>query len=387
MKSEPSACNMPYHRKHILIAVLGRTPQILTETLYGLCVIRKIPLREIWAISTRDGCQEVLDKLLHPGQGKFYQLQQDYPEACGQLRFTPEQVIVAHDGLIPIPDIRTLRHSESFMETIIQILWEKSALADNVLHCSLAGGRKTMSAYLALALQLLGRPQDRLYHVLVDPHELENNPEFYYPRPGTAEVQQVRIDLVDIPIICLRERVQISRLKSPGGYRQILEWVQKDLDQALILPELALDAEKCALKIGRVEIHLQPQQFCLYWYFADRSRARPANVTVENYPAYFDFPQGSYASDDLLAGLLQRFDIVDSSGQMRRKFAQKVLENGWLPMSWVRQAKSRINDRIRLGLPNAYWLPFYLISAEGKRGNCCYGIKLEGRRIVAPAGF
>jgi len=31
-------------QRHILIAVLGRTPQILTETLYGLCVVRKIPV-------------------------------------------------------------------------------------------------------------------------------------------------------------------------------------------------------------------------------------------------------------------------------------------------------------------------------------------------------
>lgn len=386
---------MPDQQNHILIAVLGRTPQVLTETLYGLCVVRNLPIEEVWTITTREGYQEAVEKLLPHPQGKFYQLQQDYPAACGQLRFSAQQIIVAHDGLLPIADIRTRQHSESFLETIIQLLWEKSALADVALHCSLAGGRKTMSTYLALALQLLGRPQDRLYHVLIDPPELESHSKFYYPPPRptllaladgrTVEASQTRIDLVDIPFIRLRERIQIDRLKSPGGYRQILEWVQRDLDHAPLLPDLVLEQEKCTLRIGDSEIHLQPQRFCLYWYFADRSRARPPSLAPDNYPAYFEPSHGELASAELRDGLLRRFDGIDPDGEMRRKFAQKVLtDKGHLPMSWVLQAKSRINARIRLGLPGAYLLPFYLISAEGRRGSRCYGIKLEGRKIVTP---
>lgn len=370
---------------HLLIAVLGRTPQILTETLYGLCVVRKITVEEVWVISTQEGYQAALEKLIHPRWGKFHQLQQDYPEDCGQVRFNAEHIIVARDSLIPIPDIRTRQHSESFMESIIQLLWEKSILADTILHCSLAGGRKTMSSYMALALQLLGRPRDRLYHVLVNPPELENNPEFYYPRPGADDMQKARIDLVDIPFIRLRERVQIDRLKSPGGYRQILEWMQKDLDQASIPPQLAIDEKKRAIIIGNTEIRLQPQRFCLYWYFADRSRNRPEQIAVENYPAYFEHSQSPYFSREMRDGLLRRFDVLDPAGRMRQKFIAKVLDKkGELPMSWVLQAISRINTQIRMCLPDAYALPFYLVSAVGRRGSKCYGIKLDGGKIVAP---
>ncbi|WP_442891844.1 CRISPR-associated ring nuclease [Dissulfurispira sp.] len=35
-----------------------------------------------------------------------------------------------------------------------------------------------MSFYMGAALQLFGRPWDRLYHVLVTP-EFESNPEFF----------------------------------------------------------------------------------------------------------------------------------------------------------------------------------------------------------------
>jgi hypothetical protein len=53
-------------------------------------------------------------------------------------------------------------------------------------------------------------------------------------------------------------------------------------------------------------------------------------------------------------------------------------------MSWVLQTSSRINKQIRLSLPNAYVVPFYLISAVGKRGGKCYGIRLEGRKMEVP---
>lgn len=45
-----------------------------------------------------------------------------------------------------------------------------------------------MGAYLALASQLVGRPQDALYHVLIDPPEIENHREFYFPTRNSRRV-------------------------------------------------------------------------------------------------------------------------------------------------------------------------------------------------------
>ncbi|NUM78522.1 TIGR02584 family CRISPR-associated protein [candidate division KSB1 bacterium] len=382
---------MPLSHHHILFAVLGRTPQILTETLYALCVLRRIPIHEVWAVSTHEGRQDAIQKLLDPVHGQLYQLQQDYPAACGQVRFAPENIIVAEDHLMPIPDIRTRQHSETFLELILRELWKKTADPNLVLHCSLAGGRKTMSTYLALALQLLARPQDALYHVLVDPPELEHHGGFYYPPPRatpivlgdgrTLDAGDAHIDLIDIPFIRLRERMQIDPNQSPAGYRQLLEWVQSNLDQSLVLPQLLLDVKKHALRIGKSEIFLQPQRFCLYWYFAGRSHNRPRHVQVEDYHAYFEPAQSPYFSVALREGLLQRFDRLDPSGQMRASFVEKVLEKGELPMSWVLQTRARINSQIRRELLPSYLVPFYMISAEGKRGRKCYGIKLDGQKI------
>jgi len=301
---------------------------------------------------------------------------------------------VAQDGLLPLADIRNRQYSENFLELIFRVLWEKPSDSRTAMHCSLAGGHKTMSTYMALVMQMLGREQDKLYHVLLTPPEAENHSEFYYPAPvskilplpdgRTFDSAEVKVELVEIPYLRLRERLPLEKFASPVGYRQLLEWAQHDINQTLTLPPLVLDSGRRVLIIGKSEIFLQPQRFCLYWYFADRSRQRPHNIAVEDYAAYFDYPESPYASRAMRDGLLKRFRVLDPSGQMEANFREKVLENSELPMPWVLQAISRINRQIRLGLPNAYWVPFYLISAVGKRGRKCYGIKLEGRKMVTP---
>jgi len=38
--------------RHVFVAVLGQTPQIVTETLYALMVERRIPISEVFVITT-----------------------------------------------------------------------------------------------------------------------------------------------------------------------------------------------------------------------------------------------------------------------------------------------------------------------------------------------
>ncbi|NUM73796.1 hypothetical protein HUU40_05495 [candidate division KSB1 bacterium] len=104
--------------RHLLVALLGRTPQVLTETLYALCVQKGVPISEVSAISTQEGRQAALDKLLAPHAGRFYQLQHDYPEQCRQIQFSGGRIFVAQDGLIEILSSRGLtRNSELANET------------------------------------------------------------------------------------------------------------------------------------------------------------------------------------------------------------------------------------------------------------------------------
>jgi len=132
-----------------------------------------------------------LDKLLDPRHGRFYQMQKDYPAQCSQVHFSAEQILVAQDGLLPLADIRNRQDSETFLELILRVLWEKTSDPSTAVHCSLAGGRKTMSTYMALVMQMLGREQDKLYHVLLTPPEAEHHAEFYYPAPVSHRRQAI----------------------------------------------------------------------------------------------------------------------------------------------------------------------------------------------------
>ena len=49
---------------NILIAVSGSTPQILTETLYNLVVQRKIPIDEIYVLTTTHGQAKMHETVL-----------------------------------------------------------------------------------------------------------------------------------------------------------------------------------------------------------------------------------------------------------------------------------------------------------------------------------
>lgn len=112
-------------RRHILVALLGRTPQILTETLYALCVSQHTAIAEMWAISTQEGQRLAVEKLLAGRHGQFYRLQKDYPAACGSVVFSKKNILVAHDGLLPLADIHSREDSENFLELILRVLWEK----------------------------------------------------------------------------------------------------------------------------------------------------------------------------------------------------------------------------------------------------------------------
>jgi CRISPR-associated protein (TIGR02584 family) len=81
------------------------------------------------------------------------------------------------------------------------------------IHASTASGRKTMSIYLTAAMQLFGRAQDTLSHVLVT-EEFEQMADFFYIPPTPRMLKRrdgqpvstdnAKIYLADIPFIRLQ---------------------------------------------------------------------------------------------------------------------------------------------------------------------------------------
>ena len=171
--------------RRILLMVTGRTPQVVTETLFALTQTRRPPFvpTEVRLITTAEGAADARLSLLSETPGWFHALCRDY--GLTGIRFTAEMIEELHDDQgRPLPDIRSCTENDRAADQIVERVRALTEDPEAALHVSLAGGRKTMGYYLGYALSLFGRIQDRLSHVLVSA-PYESNRDFYYPTPDS----------------------------------------------------------------------------------------------------------------------------------------------------------------------------------------------------------
>ena len=160
--------------RRVLLMVIGKTPQVVTETIYALAAQRKPAFHptEVHLITTLDGQREAKVALLRQPpeaetSGWFHRLRADY--RLPDIRFGLDTIHLIRDRRgDPLLDVRTDAENECAADLITDQVREMTADPDCVLHVCLTGGRKTMTYFLGNALGLFGRPQDRLSHALVD---------------------------------------------------------------------------------------------------------------------------------------------------------------------------------------------------------------------------
>ena len=150
--------------RHIFVAVTGQTPQIVTETLYALMVERRIPISEVFIITTRVGAERIRRDLLDPAQGQFFAFCREYGFDPGSIRFDDGHILTitrtsrrhrrtggatsTSPGEIELDDIRTVEDNRCLAEQLLGIIRQLTEDPRTVVHGSIAGGRKTMSAYM-----------------------------------------------------------------------------------------------------------------------------------------------------------------------------------------------------------------------------------------------
>ncbi len=228
---------MKDRRKRILVLVSGMSPQIITETLYALCVQKKpvwIP-DEVHLITTGQGRDNAVLQLLEDKR-RFHQFLHDYKISIA-IRFDESTIHLIKDTQgHELTDLRTPQDNEAAADTISSVIRSFTQEVDTELHVSLAGGRKTMGFYAGYALSLFGRSQDCLSHVLVSEH-YESNSEFYYPTPYRKEITnrdgrsldacQAEVWLAQIPFVRLRSGLPQSLLQGNHGFSETVELARR----------------------------------------------------------------------------------------------------------------------------------------------------------------
>lgn len=378
---------MPGNKKHILVSLLGRTPQILTETLYMLRVKMNVPISEIFVFTTSEGKKAIYEHLLTPETGQFFRFCQDYHIDPKTIKFDENTIYVAHD-IDDLP-ISSSQQWEPIADVMLKVIRQLTMDADTILHCSLAGGRKTMSVSLAFVIQFFGRKQDRLYHVLTQPTEFQNHPDFYYipPQPRnillangrSLSTLDAKIEIFDVPYIRLRKKMSADLTHEQLKFNELVLLTQAEIEQLPDVTAVVIDPQNQKIIIGNIKIHLTPIEMALYLYYAERSLARDNAIPVHEYERYFEATEGIHFPEAGLNRLLNIYRKLVSQFTLEQ-FKKRISKDD-LEFEYVLQFISRIKNKIRKALADDLLSQFYMISAVG-RYHKCYGIKLDKSKIT-----
>lgn len=376
--------------KEIFVFVAGASPQVITETIYALS--QKKPAifpDEIYIITTAQG-KKIINEALNKG-GILDSFIQEYklpPISLKEERF----IVPIDEQGREIEDIRTRADNETIGDLITSFIREKAKDMSCRLHCSLAGGRKTMSFYLGSALQLFGRPWDKLYHVLVTP-EFENNPHFYYKpkknkiivvrdRDGKEKrlnTKEAQIFLAELPFIRLSHKFRFQG----KSFRELVAEGQKEIDMASFQPEIKANLAQRLISIGDKTIFLQPALLFIYTAFLHRKLKECLH------------PERAYCYEcrDCFVELRELFDInglkklIDYYRVIYRGAPLKAEEflNKWkkgLSVENVRQYISKINQILKKEILEDSLRTIYTIQSIRIYAGSRYGLPLEKSKII-----
>ncbi|MCW8109601.1 CRISPR-associated ring nuclease Csm6 [Alteromonas ponticola] len=242
-----------YSPEPLLIAVIGTSPAVITETLFGLHQAKRAHPKHIRVITTSVGKSAFINSDMLGEDGKVNQFCRDY--GLPEVDMSEDDIwVVKDDDNVALADVNTMAQHAALADLIIESVRSLTTavtetemvakLPDELLasledelsedeftpelvrealetlhanrpgflslreqkrdglsyfsaeyekyqiHASIAGGRKSMTFLLGYAMSLFGRENDTLSHVLVSDPDVERSAEFFYP---TISSQKHRI--------------------------------------------------------------------------------------------------------------------------------------------------------------------------------------------------
>ncbi len=368
--------NPASYPRRILLCVTGLSSQIVTETLYALATQQKpafIPT-EIHLITTLEGAERARLNLLSADPGWFHRFCHDYDippiqfnENSFHLLSTPDQQ--------PLSDIRSVEDNEITADTILDVVRQLTADDESAVHASIAGGRKTMGFYLGYALSLLGRPQDRLSHVLVS-SPFESNQQFYYPTRESRviytplpeqrplDTKEAQVTLAEIPFVRLRDEFSDTVLQHHIRFSDTVKRAQRRLQP----PELVLDISTRQVKAAGEIFTLPPVDFAFLSWFARRAlNEEPAiyrtDVTLEQRDEFLE--EYRLLSNNEMSGEYDRVKVA-----LRNGMDEDYLDNRC----------THLKKQLEQALGKSAARP-YLLQKQGKKPKTQYALALNPDQI------
>lgn len=264
-------------KKIVLVVGMGTSPAVLTETVWALAhQSDPVVPDEIVVITTKSG-KDALRAAIMSGPPSVWNrlktaLAKEKIAIDGKLVFgdTSIRVIPDVDGN-EASDLRTGADNMRAADFMLGELRKYTADSATTVLCSIAGGRKTMSALLFSCMSLLGREEDKVYHVLIPPeYECGMNPPFFFPEKGvkhellsrgqptgkSVASTKIGIELFEVPFVRMRGWYQDKFKSEPPSYKSLISKVQSVAPPAVVYPEIEIDAWNGWVKVNGVDVKM-----------------------------------------------------------------------------------------------------------------------------------
>lgn len=367
--------------RNILLAVTGLNPQVITEALFCLWQEGR-DVHEIHVITTRPGKERILTTLLSPLDAMFKRFLSEYKIKPDTIHFSHGNLhVISKDGM-EIDDILSEDDNEQLLKECLQLSWKLTVDPNTAVFFLVAGGRKTMTSCLTLAAQLYGRPQDRIYHVLVSP-EFEACSDFWYPPRQSVplvlkdkngekfykETRYAQLQLIPIPFVSLRHRLSDTLLSEPHDPGTLISSLIREKK-----PTLRIFFPASKLIFGTREIDLHPARLALYGFFAEQKMRCAKETNCHGCTECF------LEASDVLAEqecIRQLYRSIPGSRRIEEMSTTGITA---LNIENFNMYKSRIRRDLEKGF-GLHILPELEIASIGSRPNTRYGICLERNRI------
>lgn len=273
-------------KRVVLVVCLGTSPAVLTETVWALAhQATPIVPDEVVVLVTKSGKEKLCEELLSGKDSVWNQLihalERDKVDLRGKLVFGETLIrVIPDESGNGIWDLRSGDDNLRAADFMLRQIRQYTESADSVVLASIAGGRKTMSALLFSCMSLLGREEDKVYHVLL-PQEFEGGvtPTMYFPKKGVTYTNKVtgkrykgdkfKSELFEVPFVRMRGWYQEKFNTIPPSYRTLVSKVQGIAPRAVSYPDVCIDLEKGVLMLGRKECHLGLNEFAALVLFAN----------------------------------------------------------------------------------------------------------------------
>jgi len=368
--------------KNILIAMTGLSPQVVTEALYALNQEGR-DVHEINLITTRTGKDRINSLLIASGDGAFYQYLDDYGIDRTKISFDTKNIHVLKDNNgNDLDDIAGSEENGILFKTTFEIVRKLTSDPDNAVFFLIAGGRKTMSACLALSAQFFGRPQDRIYHVLVSP-EFENARNFFYPPKESKlikltdskgeeyfkDTKYARIELISMPLISIRSKLSEETLNQTIDPAELLMSAYRDEK-----PKLIIDLRESKIILMGRELDISPSNLAVYSFFAlIKTNCDRQDISCLNCNECFIEVTDILKRNSEIAALYEKIIKNKSLSAYQQNQSSGVTN---LDMDNFNSYRSKINSLLQKNYGQSMINDIEIVSI-GTRPNTRYGIRIE----------